>query len=232
MTDQDEITVELTDYCPHGCKYCSSGTTTSRADAKYIKYVLLESILSGKHFKRIILSGGEPLSHPFFYDILQLAKRHADDVVVYTNEFTHLCYNANVIDGIYVAANLTVNESTGKVKILKRVEQGREASRPEVSFSGNFDGRCPCSSPVILPDGSVAPNPCNKGGRVDVEDSMKEQLRSDIAKMDEFNARMKWICDACGSDFAEPLNLDFGVDEGWVCPFCNSKDVREKHKST
>ena len=162
MNEQDEITIELTDYCPHGCKYCSSNTTRSRLDARNIEMDVIENVLSGKHFKRIILSGGEPLSHPMFYDILQMAKDFADDVVVYTNELTHICYNASVIDGIYVAANLTINESTSKVKILKRTAQGREISRPEVSFSGNFDGRCPCNSSVVLPDGSIVDSPCKK----------------------------------------------------------------------
>jgi MoaA/NifB/PqqE/SkfB family radical SAM enzyme len=158
-----EITIELTNYCPRDCKYCSSNTTKDKKSAKFIDYNNLYHDLISKHFTRIILSGGEPLSHPRFFDILQLAKKHADDVVLYTNELTHVVYNANIIDGIYIEANLTITDSTKSVHVLKRIEQGREATRPEVHFSGNYDGKCSiCDSPVMLPTGEMVKSPCDK----------------------------------------------------------------------
>lgn len=167
--EKKELTIELTNYCPHACKYCSSNTTWVFVGADFIEMKTVEDYLYDKYFDRIILSGGEPLAHPKFYAILLLAKQHARDVVVYTNALTHICYNANVIDGIYVAANLTVNDSTNQVKILKRVNQGRESTRPEISFSGNFDGKCPCNSPVILPNGSISKSPCQKDAKSYIE---------------------------------------------------------------
>jgi organic radical activating enzyme len=160
----NELTIELTNYCPNECKYCSSNTTSDWDEAEFIRVSDVVNFLENKHYNRIILSGGEPLAHPRFYDILQIAKAYADDVAVYTNELTHVVYNAHVIDGIYVAANLTVNDSTRQVKVLKRVVQGRESTRPEVSFSGNYDGRCSsCNSPVLLPSGKLVKSPCDKG---------------------------------------------------------------------
>ena len=183
-----EITIELTDYCPERCSYCSSRTTTDYYSAKWIDFGKVHLFLECKHLERIILSGGEPLAHPDFYRILQMAKKHAKDVVVYTNAITHICYNANVIDGIYVAANLTINDSTAKVKILKRVDQGRESTRPEVSFSGNFDGRCPCNSPVMLPDGEIMPSPCNKENEtlMKIEDMSRDELEERVRNLENY----------------------------------------------
>ena len=162
MPKKKEITLELTNYCPNACKYCSSNSINDKKQATFLSVDKIKEIVGANHFNRIILSGGEPLSHPYFYDILQIAKKLADDVVVYTNELTHVIYNANVIDGIYVAANITINNSVDQVKILKRTKQGRESTRPEVTFSGNYDDKCPCDAPVVLPSGDIVKSPCAK----------------------------------------------------------------------
>jgi len=114
-------------------------------------------------FDRIVLSGGEPLAHPRFYDILMLCEQYADDVVVHSNAIKHLMYNANVIDGVYLEANLTVLEGVRQLHVLKRVEQGREAQRPEVSFSSNWQRSeaCSCDHIVVRSDGSRG-RPCRK----------------------------------------------------------------------
>jgi MoaA/NifB/PqqE/SkfB family radical SAM enzyme len=160
--EKNEITFELTNYCPNQCKYCSSSTVADRKRATFLDFDRIVSIIGDRHFDRIILSGGEPLAHPRFYDILQIARVAAEDVVVYTNEITHICYNASVIDGIYVEVNLTINDDTNKVRILRRTGQGREGKRPEVTLSSNFDGECDCNSPVVLPTGRIAKSPCRK----------------------------------------------------------------------
>lgn len=158
-----EITFELTDYCPHGCNYCSSNTVDDIANATFLNLSTIAEHLNGKEYDRIILSGGEPLSHPGFYEILNMCRARSKDVVVYTNELTHIIYNSNVIDGIYVETNLTVLDNVERIHVLKRIRQGRERTRPEVKFSGNFDGKCDgCDSPVILPSGRIAPSPCRK----------------------------------------------------------------------
>jgi hypothetical protein len=160
--DAREITLELTDYCPHSCRFCSSSTVPVLEKARFLPMAGVRAALGKERWERVILSGGEPLAHPDFYKILTLCEARADDVVVYTNALKHLAYNARVIDGVYVEAALSVPEGTGKVRILKRVLQGREATRPEVSLSRNWYGPCDCKNVVVRPDGTMAPTPCRK----------------------------------------------------------------------
>lgn len=171
MDATKEITIELTNFCPHRCSYCSSSTTDDRAGATYISVALARSLVEGKGYDRINLSGGEPLAHPQFYNILEMCKANAKDVVVYTNALTHVRYNANVIDGIYLEANLTLVPEVDKVHILRRVKQGREANRPEVHLSGNYARECACDHRVVLPVGEVVLTPCNKRKEVKKESS-------------------------------------------------------------
>ena len=155
-----ELTIELTDWCPYECAYCSS--MASPRGGHWLSLAKTRRFLRGKRYTRINLSGGEPLAHPDFWRILQLCHRHAKDVVVYTNALTHIRYNSSVIDGIYIEANITLLPETSAVHILKRVEQGREARRPEISFSRNWAEECSCGHRVLRPDGTLGRTPCNK----------------------------------------------------------------------
>jgi 2-iminoacetate synthase ThiH len=157
-----ETTIEITNYCPHECDYCSSNSTISIEDAIYLDYGKIHSYLRGKHFDIIHLSGGEPLSHPEFYQILELCKRFSSQVIVHTNALTHIAYNCNVLDGIHVDALLNVPTTVDTVKILKRVEQGREKIRPGVTWSRNWEMGCECSNTVLKPNGKIAITPCRK----------------------------------------------------------------------
>ena len=165
MRTKPEITIELTDYCPHHCKFCSSVTTRDKSKAIFISVETVEKILGSRKFGHIVLSGGEPLAHPDFYTILSLCSRHTGDVVVYANALSHVASNAHVLDGIYVEAAVTVPAATDKIRLLKRVSQGRERARPEVTFSRNFGSDCSvtCSHIVVRPSGEVVPSPCRKG---------------------------------------------------------------------
>ena len=177
-----ERTYEITDYCPHDCPFCSSDTTDNPKDAIFMSVADIAGDLAnasgstgnfdGVPFDRIIISGGEPLAHPQFYQILKLCEEYSKDVVVYSNAIRHIVYNASVIDGVYVEANLTVLPNVGKLHILKRVEQGREAKRPEVKLSSNWDGDCSkeCEHVVVRPDGSLG-RPCLKKARVSAPSS-------------------------------------------------------------
>ena len=158
-----EVTIELTNYCLHECKYCSSKTTKFHSEAKFIKVQeVIDFLETFETIDRINLSGGEPISHPKFYNILLICREFSRDVVVYTNALTHIRYNANVIDGIYVEANLTMLPDVKKLHILKRVKQGREKTRPEVKFSRNFTVDCLCDHKILRPDNSISKTPCNK----------------------------------------------------------------------
>lgn len=164
MDGYDEITFELTNLCYWDCKSCSSDATSNEMDAIFLPYSEIKNALEYVYYEKIILSGGEPLYHPEFGKIMDLCKRRAKDVVVYTNMLTHIVYNAQCIDGIYIECNLNLPENVQKVHILKRVKQGREVNRPEVSLSGNFyNVECnKCDHIVVKPNGKCVLHPCKK----------------------------------------------------------------------
>jgi organic radical activating enzyme len=157
-----EYTIEITDFCPHECSYCSS--QASPDGASFLSLEKIAEVLNGKEFDRINISGGEPLAHPQFWQILQLAKKHALAVAVYTNALTWICYNATVLkSGVRVDANVPISEGTHTVRILKKVPQGRELERPEVKFSHNWTEECSdCGHRVLRADGVEVKSPCNK----------------------------------------------------------------------
>ncbi len=162
---ETEITFELTNFCREGCRFCSSETTDNQQKAMWLSIEDVREHLAGRRFDHIILSGGEPLAHPHFYRIFEECEQHTSDVVVYSNLIRHRVYNAHAIDGVYLEARVTPSPGTNRVGILRRVEQGREARRPEVTFSRNHDGPCECDHRVIRPDGSVGLHPCHKAGQ-------------------------------------------------------------------
>lgn len=159
---REELTIEITDYCPYECKFCSSNATSIYKQARFLGLEAIIELLKGERVEHLVISGGEPLSHPQFYKILQLCKEHSDDVVVYSNAITHLIYNAKVIDGVYLEANLTVLPEVDKIHVLRRVKQGKEANRPEVHLSRNFTDDCSCNHHILRPDGKLYKTPCNK----------------------------------------------------------------------
>jgi len=67
-----EYTIEITSYCSHNCSYCSTKATENgvHIDIETIKQFLNSNKI--KATDRINISGGEPLAHPKFYEILQL----------------------------------------------------------------------------------------------------------------------------------------------------------------
>ena len=158
----EELTIEITNYCPHGCAYCSSDTTASFSAGAFLQYDRIMEVLGDRKYEHIIISGGEPLAHPDFYKILILCERHSDDVVVYSNAIKHLIYNQGVLDGVYLEANVTVLPEVDRVHILRRVKQGREKDRPEVHLSQNFHEDCTCEHRILRPDGVVGRTPCDK----------------------------------------------------------------------
>ena len=161
-----EITIEITDYCPNICSYCSSNAGPDCKD--FLEYDKIVSFFGENIFDRINISGGEPLAHPNFYAILQLCKRHVTPrtgfVAVYTNEFDCIMFNVNIKSGVRVEANVPLLPNTEKVHILKMVEQGLEAKSPDVHYSCNWkSGECGgCENKVLKPDGTIGENPCTK----------------------------------------------------------------------
>jgi organic radical activating enzyme len=158
-----EITIEVTDFCKRGCKYCSSNVKSERDDAIFISFeTLIMFFRYNDWYDTIIISGGEPLYHPDIGDIIDLCREHSDNVVLYSNQISHIAYNAHVIDGIRVDCMLNVPNDISSVKILKRVCQGKERTRPDVTFSQNFTTDCNCSNKILLPNGIIKQNNCRK----------------------------------------------------------------------
>ena len=163
MSKIKELTIEITNFCEENCKYCSSNSVDDMNEAIFLSLDKVKEIIRDNEYERINISGGEPLSHPDFYIIYKYCKEHATDVMVNTNLLTHICYNSNIIDGIYIETNISMLPNVSKVHILKRVEQGKEAKRPEVVYSGNWTGDCAgCDNEVMKPDGSIVKSPCKK----------------------------------------------------------------------
>jgi organic radical activating enzyme len=162
-----ERTFEITNFCEHNCKYCSSDSVDDMDLAIFLSFEEIENMLKDNKYDTIILSGGEPLAHPNFYLIYMLCKEHAKNVIVYSNLITHRIFNANVIDSVYLEANLTLLNNVERIHILKRIDQGREKTRPEVKFSRNYDEDCSCDHRVVKPDGSITKSPCNKDIEID-----------------------------------------------------------------
>jgi len=165
-----ELTLELTNYCPNDCDYCSSNATQNKEEAYWLtleQVKLLVTIRESESLYDIIhLSGGEPLAHPDFYDILEFCKQYTKTVVVHSNAIKNIAFNPNVIDGIYVEAYLNVPETTDKIHVLKRVKQGRELQKPEVHLSCNWQKNSEecdrCNHNVLRYDGIKVKAPCQK----------------------------------------------------------------------
>jgi organic radical activating enzyme len=155
-----EITFELTDYCPHKCKFCSSSAGTP--------HLLLDVLTVLKHIKDkkfdiINLSGGEPMAHPQLWRIINMCRGHLTELGelwIYTNAFDGIRYNTHVRDRVKIHANVTIDEDTDEVHVLKRQKHGREAKRPEIKASG--EDCASCNHIVIRPNGDVE-KPCKKG---------------------------------------------------------------------
>ncbi|NIQ50942.1 MAG: radical SAM protein, partial [Hydrotalea flava] len=56
-----EVTIEITDYCPHNCDYCSTdaGTPGRHLDFEEIRKFLNQVQVEHGTIKRINISGGE-----------------------------------------------------------------------------------------------------------------------------------------------------------------------------
>ncbi len=159
---KDEITLEITNFCPHKCRFCSSDAINDIEKATFMDVITVHKVLHGTTFKHIIISGGEPLAHPNFYEIYRECACHTEDVVVYSNLIKHRVYNLHVIDGVYLEANVTPTPETDKIHILRRVKQGKEADRPEVHLSRNHSEDCSCDHRVVKPNGDIMRAPCDK----------------------------------------------------------------------
>jgi hypothetical protein len=170
-----EVTIEITQYCPFECPECSSNASS---EGKHLPYDAITDFLGKqKDITRINISGGEPLAHPQFFDILKLCYSMCADVRVYTNALKHIMFNSRVIHGVKVEANVDIvpglnayiptREEASTVHLLKFIPQGRGRNIPnqDVVVSRNFydPSHCEeCSHILLQADGKVVRAPCRK----------------------------------------------------------------------
>ncbi len=178
-----ELTVEITQFCDTEppCSYCSSNASK---EGKRLHFNDISGFLNkyrDKEITRINISGGEPLSHPDFYQILKYCEEFTENVWVYTNALRRIKFNSDVINEIKIEANVCIvagksvyiPKNVDKVNLLKLVPQGRghDIVNPEISVSSNFvhaeDHNCDeCNHALLQSDGKIVESPCKKTTQV------------------------------------------------------------------
>jgi len=181
-----EVTIEITNYCENYCCYCSTNATdedTADNPIVYLSISFVKSFLQGVAEKytidRINISGGEPLAHNDFYDILKICKAYTENVWVYTNALTQIIYNTDVVKELKVEANaclvpgkaVYLPKSADKIHLLQLVSQGCAKNMIPAKFhvSGNTpspndaDHGCSnCNHVLLQANGEVVEAPCKK----------------------------------------------------------------------
>jgi len=165
-----EYTIEITTYCTHNCSYCSTNATENgiHIDIETIKHFLHNNKIQATD--RINISGGEPLSHPKFYEILQLCKQLTSDVWVYTNELTQIRYNTSVINEIQIEANVCLTpgedayipKNAHKVHLLQFVPTGRGKNIKPINMKLSGSDCKNCNHKVLQANGKIVDAPCKK----------------------------------------------------------------------
>ena len=170
-----ELTIEITSFCPESCPYCSSDASIKGSPLEY--QVIKDFLDKQINIDRINISGGEPLSHPRFYEILQYCKSKTKNVWVYTNALTQIKFNSDIVKEIKTEANVCIvpgvhvyiPKNVDKINLLRLVHQGRGETLPHVPIqvSHNFILDCTkncesCNNLVLLSNGTIANSPCKK----------------------------------------------------------------------
>jgi len=160
-----EITIEITTYCMYECDYCS---TKADRYGDHLDFKTIKKFIENKNADIINISGGEPLSHPEFYRILQLAKEYAGQVWVYTNAIENIRFNSDILkNGITCHANTIIREGeinippADKVHLLELQNHGRAENMKKVSYEVSGKDCEECDHEVLQADGKIA-RPCSK----------------------------------------------------------------------
>ncbi len=165
-----EITLEITQYCPHNCEYCSTKATKERKHLMDMDLII--DFIRKENPDIINISGGEPLSHPDFYSILKYCKEKIgeDNVWVYTNAIKNIRFNSDIIeDGITTHANTIIKEGkinipkADKVHFLELQKHGNakknNMKKVDYEFSGDLCENC---NHKVLQVNKKTTKPCNK----------------------------------------------------------------------
>ncbi len=184
-----ERTIEIINYCPFGCSYCSSDTLDDAGmETGDFHEMLFQDVTARMHeakgqgIELLHISGGEPMIHDAIGWIM-LEARHlfGRGVILHTNLIPQIGYNPNICEGIRIHAYMTPDQ-VDEVHVLKRIEQGRESRAailrmkeedhqrvlggkpPKVHCSANWHEACleGCDHLVIKPDNTIVRGPCRK----------------------------------------------------------------------
>jgi hypothetical protein len=161
-----EVTVEITDYCPNKCAYCSTRASTKGTPID--KQKVFDFINNRRDITRINISGGEPLSHPDFYEILVYCNEICEDVRVYTNAIKHIMFNADILDKVTVSANVCLIPGTQNfipdvenIHLLKPVKQGNLKKGFKNKITLSHSNCTNCGHEILQRDGKIT-KPCKK----------------------------------------------------------------------
>lgn len=174
-----ELTIEITNFCEAGCEYCSTNAVSDRNKAFFLTLEEIVNYLRKfKYIKRINISGGEPLAHPDFYNILKLCEATCGDVRVYTNSIKHIMYNTDIIKEVIVEANVCMQpgrsvyipKNANQVHLLQLTNSGRAKNMKKQKFhvsSNMLEEGCgrqcdSCNNSLLQADGQIVPAPCKK----------------------------------------------------------------------
>lgn len=166
-----EYTIEITSYCPHNCNYCS--TNASNIDGYYLSLNDIRDFIKKNKISSediINISGGEPLSHPQFYIILEMCKSVTPNVWVYTNAINQIRYNTDIVKEVKVETNVCLTpgenvyipKNADKVHLLKLIPQGRAKNIEPINVKLSGSDCENCNHKVLQADGQVVDAPCNK----------------------------------------------------------------------
>ena len=173
-----EVTIEITQKCPHACPYCSSNATLNGKHLnkkRIFNFLKAMQKITDLDIERINISGGEPLSHPDFYEILMFCYSITDNVWIYTNTIRQIIFNSDIVKELKVEANVCViggkeiyiPKNVDRVHLLKLIRQGRakDYTKQNVTVSSNFLAERDCSScnhVLLQADGKIVEAPCKK----------------------------------------------------------------------
>lgn len=160
-----ERTVEITNFCPEECHFCSSDSVKDRKEAFFLSVQTFKKFIKKEKPDWINISGGEPMSHPDFYEILEYSKEIVGKfrVEVYSNAIPNLSYNSWVLPFMTICKYVLNEDSLDEIRNVRLVSHGRMDKFPRVNFSGNIKDSCSgCDHKVLRPNGKIDESPCSK----------------------------------------------------------------------
>ena len=124
------VYLEITHRCNYSCKHCYVKSPQNR-EMPFEKVKQILNILKEKKFKKIVVTGGEPLLHPNIKEIIQLIKQHDFKLVLITNgtlvKKTNIDYK--LLDAAYISFDGPTEEEYKLLRGKEGLTKAEEAIR-------------------------------------------------------------------------------------------------------